>query len=131
MWGKRYAPGDAMTGCDDVIIVEQRTTATTRSDPNVRLLISKIQLLLSLFFLNNNNNNNNNNNSFKNFLPARGKYRNRPHLRRRCVFEQCRVFEASFRILFLSFKNREKESWNETKKTLAKSCKRSPSPLPI
>lgn len=96
MWGKRYAPGDAMTGCDDVIIVEQRTTATTRSDPNVRLLISKIQLLLSLFFLNNNNNNS----FFFNLLPARGKYRNRPHLRRRCVFEQCRVFEASFRILF-------------------------------
>ena len=35
-----------MAGCDDEIIVEQRTTATTRSDPNVCLL----KLSISLFF---------------------------------------------------------------------------------
>lgn len=128
MWGKRYAPGDAMTGCDDVIIVEQRTTATTRSDPNVRLLISKIQLLLSLlFFLNNNNNN-----SFLKicYLPGEStetglisaddaSLSSVVSLKRRSAF------------CFPSFKNREKESWNETKKILAKSCKHSPSPLPI
>ncbi len=49
MWGKeRDAPGDAMAGRDDVIIVEQRTTAATRSDPNVRLFsnLKKIKLKL-------------------------------------------------------------------------------------